>query len=83
MLIDKNYAVVFENIREQITMSQHKALLNVNREMIQLYWSIGKTIDTNSKWGNKFFDNLSSDIKNEFPLSKGFSTLNLKSMVRF
>lgn len=83
MKLDKNYVSVFENIKEQIRMAQHKALLNANKEMIYLYWSIGKIIDANSEWGNKFVDNLSKDIKREFPLSKGFSTRNLKSMVRF
>lgn len=83
MILDKNYVSVFENIKEQIRMAQHKALLNANREMIYLYWNIGKIIDANSEWGNKFVDNLSKDIRREFPSSKGFSTRNLKSMVRF
>ena len=83
MILDKNYVSVFENIKEQIRMAQHKALLNANREMIYLYWNIGKIIDANSEWGNKFVDNLSKDISREFPSSKGFSTRNLKSMVRF
>lgn len=83
MKLDENYVSVFENIKKQIRMAQYKALLNANREMIYLYWSIGKIIDANSKWGNKFVDNLSKDIKREFPSSKGFSTRNLKSMVRF
>jgi len=83
MILDKNYVSVFENIKEQIRMGQHKALLNANREMIYLYWNIGKIIDANSEWGNKFVDNLSKDIRREFPSSKGFSTRNLKSMVRF
>lgn len=83
MKLDKNYVSVFENIKEQIRMAQHKALLNANKEMIYLYWSIGKIIDANSEWGNKFVDYLSKDIKSEFPSSKGFSTRNLKSMVRF
>lgn len=83
MILDKNYVSVFENIKEQIRMAQHKALLNANRELIYLYWNIGKIIDANSEWGNKFIDNLSKDIRREFPSSKGFSTRNLKSMVRF
>ena len=83
MILDKNYVSVFENIKEQVRMAQHKALLNANREMIYLYWNIGKIIDANSEWGNKFVDNLSKDIRREFPSSKGFSTRNLKSMVRF
>lgn len=57
--------------------------MNANKEMIFLYWNIGKIIDTHSKWGKKFIDNLSKDIRNEFPSSKGFSSRNLKNMVRF
>ena len=82
MILDKNYVSVFENIKEQIRMAQHKALLNANREMIYLYWNIGKIIDANSEWGNKFVDNLSKDIRREFPSSKGFSTRNSIENIR-
>lgn len=82
-MIEKSYIETFEIIKRQIQISQHKAILNANKEMISLYWNIGKIIDTHSKWGNKFIDNLSKDIRNEFPSSKGFSSRNLKNMVRF
>lgn len=39
----------------------------VNKELIFLYWNIGKIILKNSQWGNKFVDNLSIDLKLEFP----------------
>ena len=39
----------------------------VNKELIFMYWHIGKIILDNSKWGNKFVDNLSIDLKLEFP----------------
>lgn len=45
-----------------------------------MYWHIGKIILDNSKWGNKFIDNLSIDLKLEFPNIKGFSIRNLKYM---
>lgn len=51
--------------------------------MIILYWNIGKVINDNSEWGNKFLRNLSIEISNEFPSAKGFSVSNLKNMVRF
>uniref|UniRef100_UPI0025D8D5D4 DUF1016 N-terminal domain-containing protein n=1 Tax=Thomasclavelia sp. TaxID=3025757 RepID=UPI0025D8D5D4 len=81
--MDKSYISVFEDIKQQIKTSQHKAILNANKEMILMYWNIGKIIENNSEWGNKFIDNLSKDIRREFPTAKGFSTRNLKNMVRF
>ena len=82
-MIDKNYVSVVENIKEQIRCAQHKAILNANKEMLILYWNIGKIINEHSKWGNKFLRNLSLEIIREFPSSKGFSVRNLKNMSRF
>ena len=72
-MIDKNYVSVVENIKEQIRSAKHKAILNANKEMLILYWNIGKIINENSTWGSKFLKNLSEEIKNEFPSAKGFS----------
>jgi hypothetical protein len=55
----------------------------VNQEMIFMYWHIGKIILANAEWGNKFIDNLSIDLKLEFPNIKGFSVRNLKNMRKF
>lgn len=52
----------------------------VNKELIFMYWHIGKIIGDNSKWGNKFIDSLSIDLKLEFPKVTGFSVRNLKYM---
>ena len=48
-----------------------------------MYWHIGKIILENTQWGNKFIDNLSIDLKMEFPEIKGFSVRNLKYMRKF
>lgn len=55
----------------------------VNRELVFMYWNIGKIILENAKCGNKFIDNLSVDLKLEFPSIKGFSIRNLKNMKKF
>ena len=80
---DKSYVTVVESIKEQIRCAKHKAILNINKEMLILYWNIGKIINENSTWGSKFLKNLSLEIKREFPLTKGFSVSNLKNMARF
>ena len=69
-----------EDIKEQIRSAQHKAILNANKEMLILYWNIGKVINENSTWGSKFLRNLSKEITSEFSSDKGFSVSNLKNM---
>ena len=82
-MIDNSYVMVVESIKEQIRSAQHRAILNANKEMIILYWNIGKVINEHSEWGNKFLKKLSNEISNEFPAVKGFSVRNLQNMVKF
>ncbi len=82
-MIEKSYVTVVENIKAQIRSAQHRAILNANKEMLILYWNIGKVINENSTWGSKFLRNLSKEIINEFPSAKGFSVSNLKNMAKF
>ena len=82
--LNKNlYKEIFESIKNEIMSSQYKAMQAVNQEMIFMYWHIGKIILANAEWGNKFIDNLSIDLKLEFPNIKGFSVRNLKNMRKF
>ena len=84
MLLNYNeYFEVLEDIKRRIRAAQYKAVLGANREQIILNWNIGKTIIAKSQWGNKFIDNLSRDIKLEFPKIKGYSVRNLKYMRKF
>ena len=82
-MIDKSYVTVIESIKEQIRSAKHRAILNANKEMLILYWNIGKLVNEHSEWGNKFLKNLSNEISNEFPTAKGFSVRNLQNMVKF
>lgn len=79
----KEYKEIFENVKNEILKSQYNAMQLVNRELIFMYWHIGKIILENSEWGNKFIDNLSTDLKLEFPTIRGFSIRNLKNMKKF
>ena len=62
-----NYKNIFENVKQEILKSQYQAMQAVNKEFIFMYWHIGKIILGNSQWENKFVDNLSIDLKLEFP----------------
>ena len=74
------YKEILENVKKEIVKSQYRAMQIVNKELIFMYWHIGKIILENGKWGNKFIDNLSIDLKMEFPNIQGFSIRNLKYM---
>ena len=82
----KNYQTLLTEIKEQIQISQIKAIASVNSEMLILYYNIGKAIHKKQKkegWGAKVIQKLSLDLKNELPKVKGFSERNIKRMVRF
>lgn len=66
--------------------SSCKAAVSVNRELIRLYWEIGKDIaqkQEKEKWGTKIVDRLAKDLQNEFPGIEGFSPRNLWRMAAF
>ena len=43
-MVPKNYLALFEEIKSRIHTAQIKAAISVNRELIKLYWRIGKSI---------------------------------------
>ena len=83
LLNDNQYLAVVEEIKNKIQTARYKATVEVNRELIMLYYSIGETINAHKSWGNKFIDNLSRDITLEYPEAKGYSVRNLKYMAKF
>lgn len=80
---DDQYLSIVENIKRDIRMAQYRATLDVNTELLCLYHEIGRIINEHKVWGNKFIENLSRDIKLEFPNAKGYSVRNLKYMSKF
>ena len=84
MLINNDeYVSAVNDIKLQIKRAQRKVMISANAELFLLYWRIGKIINERSAWGNKFVENLSRDIKLDFPNVKGYSTRNLKYMAKF
>jgi len=84
MLINnKDYFKVIESIKTQIYEAQNKAVLGANRELILLYWHIGRIINDNVQYGSHFINNLARDIKIEFPNARGYSVRNLQYMKKF
>ena len=69
-------------LKGRIQQSQIKAAIQVNSELLSLYWQMGKDIvekQAQAKWGDGFLQTLSADLSKMFPTMKGFSYRNLKS----
>ena len=84
--ITTEYKNWISELKLRIRQSQIKAAIRVNTELLQLYWQIGKDIvekQMDSTWGSGFFNQLSKDLKEEFPGMSGFSPTNLKYIKRF
>lgn len=80
------YKDTLEALKQRVRSSQVKATLAVNRELVLLYWEIGREIRSRQQalgWGAKVIDQLSRDLRQAFPEMKGLSPRNLKYMRAF
>jgi len=80
------YGKLLEDLKTRIRTAQIKASLAVNRELIALYWHIGKSIVERQRvegWGKSVVERLSADLGREFPGVAGFSTTNIWRMRMF
>lgn len=81
-----NYPAFLQELKQRILESQVRASVSVNRELVLLYWRIGRDIlirQQRENWGAKVIDRLAADLKKAFPEMKGFSPRNLKYMRAF
>ena len=83
MNIEQDFKTSIKEIKDDIKNTQIKVIQQVNRELILLYFRIGKKLNDNFKYGNKYIDELSREIKIDFPNVKGYSVRNLKYMKTF
>ncbi len=80
------YEKLLRDIKARILAAQHAALKAVNKELVALYWDIGKMIVERQKddgWGKAVVVKLADDLQKEFPDTRGFSVSNLWRMRQF
>ncbi len=85
-LLPSDYHAFLTTIKTRIQQTQLRAVVAVNKELILLYWQIGKAIlerQQEEGWGTKVIDHLSADLHASFPQMRGFSVRNLKYMRAF
>ncbi len=81
-----DYAAFLESLKGRVRQAQVKAMLSVNRELIRLYWDIGRLIVERQEqegWGKSVVDRLAGDIQRTFPGLQGFSPVNVWRMRAF
>lgn len=84
--LPEGYADWLMELKGRIHAAQQRSTLAVNRELLQLYWQIGRDIlgrQATQGWGAKVIDRLAHDLHKAFPDMKGFSPRNLKYMRAF
>ena len=84
--MDAEYAEWIQSVGTRFKSMQVKAATKVNQEMLRFYWFLGKDMvemHAESRWGSKFYENLSKDLAFAMPEQKSFSPTNLKYMTYF
>jgi predicted nuclease of restriction endonuclease-like (RecB) superfamily len=84
--VPSGYLRFFNELKGWIRTARVKATLSANRELIELYWRIGKGIVERQRvagWGRSVVERLSRDLRSEFPQSRGFSIQNIWKMRAF
>jgi predicted nuclease of restriction endonuclease-like (RecB) superfamily len=82
----EGYEDFLRELKQRIRTAQVRAAVGVNRELILLYWHLGRDIvdrQNRAGWGAKVIKRLAADLHSEFPDVKGFSRTNLLYMRAF
>ncbi len=85
-IMSAEYKTFLGEIKERIHKAQYDAFKAVNKELITLYWDIGRSIVAKQDalgWGKAVVETLAKDLQKEFPGIQGFSSANLWRMRNF
>ena len=83
---ERRYGALLEELKERIRAAQVRAVRAVNRELVGLYWQIGRDIlarQGQEGWGSGVVTRLAADLRREFPEMRGLSRTNLAYMRAF
>ncbi|MDO4236735.1 YhcG family protein [Pseudomonas sp.] len=82
----KDYPALLAEVKARIQSAQYAALRAVNKELVDLYWDIGRLIverQQSEGWGKAVVAQLAADLQATFPGTGGFSASNLWRMKNF
>ena len=73
-------------IKDAIIRSRYQAATLVNKELLSLYYAVGRYVSENSRnsiWGQGAIKYLSQSLQSELPGLRGFSEVSIKRMRLF
>ena len=85
-LLPEGYTPFLSELKTRIRQAQSRTALAVNSALIELYWGIGEMIvqqQESAQWGDSVLEQLSHDLRRDFPDLKGFSRRHLYRMRAF
>lgn len=80
------YRQLIRDLKERVVSARISAARSINRDLILLYWDIGKAIVEKQQvlgWGDSVVEMVARDLQTEFPGTTGFSARNVWDMRRF
>ena len=86
IIADADYVQWLFDVKKRFRESQARAIVKVNSEMLEFYWSIGRdlvTLRAESRWGSGVVKQFALDMRETFPDATGFSYTNVKYMKRW
>ena len=84
--LDEDYTKWIYDIKKRFRSAQIKTAIKVNSEQLLFNWQLGRDLvvrRAEEKWGNGIVEQVSLDLQDEFPNTKGFSTTNLWNMKKW
>jgi predicted nuclease of restriction endonuclease-like (RecB) superfamily len=78
-----DYAAFLSDVKARIAAARTDAARAVNRELVLLYWDLGRAIVEKQQalgWGDAVVETLARDLAAAFPAVRGFSASNLWRM---
>ena len=84
--INTQYNKAVQLIKSAILQNQLEAAKAVNRQMLALYYGVGKYVSDNTRkgvWGTGAIETISEQLRRELPGLRGFGVSNIKNMRQF
>lgn len=84
--LDSNYVEWIYDVKQRFRNTQIKAAVKINSEQLLFNWQMGRDLvvrKAEDTWGTGIVEQVSLDLQNEFPETKGFSARNLWNMKKW
>ena len=86
VMLDAEYAEWIAEVKHRYRSAQVKAAVKVNGEKLLFNWQMGRDLvqkKAEERWGAGVVEQVSLDLKKEFPNEDGFSARNLRYMMQW